>query len=69
MVGTLLGQLALGVRGASWIITYFACVLGVILALFVIATLATIYSPSGASEIRYRVFKDLLSLLSFRKRS
>jgi hypothetical protein len=63
VVGRLLGLLALSVHDAGWFIIFFASVIGVLVALLVIATLTAIFNiRPETQEIRYKVFRDLLDL-------
>jgi hypothetical protein len=67
VVERLLGLLARNVNDASWLLIFFACVLGVFVGLFVIVTLATIFDSKRLPGTRLKVFKILTGFFRFRK--
>jgi hypothetical protein len=65
----LLGQLALSVHDASWLMIYFACWLAVPRILLVIATLAAIFDPKRGPESRKEILRELLDVFFRGKQS
>lgn len=67
MVERLLELLAPNVNDASWLLIYFACLLGVFVMLFVIVILAAVFDGKRPPGTRLEVLKILADFFRFHR--